>query len=186
MKKDQKLKLPQKGAGKALKEIYEQNRKSAKASKEFLEIISKKRDRPKSSGKQNDKKKGTLKKVSTPKSDPDRWKTSEFALTKHLDEDLQDAWKKLKEFSLSLGEQKMYASGKAIMFSKKTCFFFVRPQKTYLEVVIFLKDKSQIEGFKPSRAVSKTKYAHSFKLIHSDQVEGELTEAILRAFNLET
>lgn len=176
--KKKKLKLPRKNAGKTLAKIYEKKRRLVKASKELLEIISKKKGLPKPT------QKGKVRKVSTPKSDPDNWKTSELALTKHLEEDLKDAWKKLKEFSLSIGEQKLYASGKAIMFSKKTCFFFVRPKKTYLEVVVFLNDKSQIEGFKPSRAVSKTKYAHTFKLIHSDQVEGELTEAILRAFNL--
>lgn len=123
------------------------------------------------------------KKLSTPKSDPSAWQTTEKALTAHLSEELIDAWKKIKKFSLSLGEQRVYASGKAIMFSKKTCFFFVRPKKSYLEVVIFLPDKEIIKGFKSVQPVSKVKFAHTFKLIHSDQVEGELTQAIEQAYS---
>ncbi|MBY0317076.1 MAG: hypothetical protein K2Q26_16270 [Bdellovibrionales bacterium] len=121
-------------------------------------------------------------KVSTPKSDPESWKTTEAALTQHLEEDLRDAWKKIKKFSLSLGEQRVYASGKAIMFSKKTCFFFVRPKKSYLEVVVFLTDKKQWPTFHKVAPVSKSKYAHTFKLVHADQVEGELARAVELSF----
>lgn len=131
--------------------------------------------------KSNSKKK---KKISTPKSDPESWKTTEAALTEHLEEELFDAWEKIKKFSSSLGGQRVYASGKAIMFSKKTCFFFVRPKKSFLEVVIFLNTKHKLKNFKSVQAVSKTKYAHTFKLIHSDQVEGELTEAIQKAYEI--
>lgn len=121
-------------------------------------------------------------KKSTPKSGPASWKTTEKALTAHLHEDLQDAWHKIKEYSLGLGEQRVYASGRAIMFSKKTCFFFVRPRKTFLEVVVFLNHGNKNSNFKSVQAVSKTKYAHTFKLTHADQVEGELTSAILLAY----
>jgi len=124
------------------------------------------------------------KKASTPKSDPDSWSTTEKALTSNLTEDLYEAWEKIKHFSLSLGEQRVYASGKAIMFSKKVCFFFVRPKKSFLEVVIFLPGKSKLKDFKSVQAVSKTKYAHTFKLIHADQVEGVLTKAIEQAYSL--
>lgn len=123
------------------------------------------------------------KKVSTPKSDPESWLTTEEALIEHLEEDLLEAWEKLKKFSLSLGEQKVYASGKAIMFSKKVCFFFVRPKKSFLEVVLFLPESQKRIGFKSAKAVSKTKWAHTFKLVHPDQVEGDLTDAIESSFN---
>jgi hypothetical protein len=59
MEKNEKIKLPQKGAGKALKELYEKNRSSVKASKELLEILKK--------GKEKDK----LKKIAKPQSDLD-------------------------------------------------------------------------------------------------------------------
>ena len=124
------------------------------------------------------------KKVSTPKSDPASWRTTEKALTQSLNEDLNEAWQKIRSYSLSLGDQRIYASGKSIMFSKKTCFFFVRPKKSYLEVVIFLAESKKLESFKSVVAVSKTKYAHTFKLLHADQVEGELTDAINKAFSV--
>jgi hypothetical protein len=122
------------------------------------------------------------KKVSTPKSDPEMWPTTENALIENLNEDLIEAWRKIKSFSLGLGEQRVYASGKAIMFSKKTCFFFVRPKMSYLEVVVFLASPKKSKSFKSAVAVSKTKFAHTFKLIHADQVEGELTDAIRESY----
>ena len=122
------------------------------------------------------------KKRSTPKSDPDGWLTTEVALTGHLTEELLEAWQKIRAFSLRLGDQRIYASGKAIMFSRKVCFFFVRPKATYLEVVILLNESRKLSGFKSARAVSKSKFAHTFRLEHPDQVEGELTGAIERSF----
>lgn len=68
------------------------------------------------------------------------------------------------------------------MFSKKTCFFFVRPKKSYLEVVIFLRDSKKRKGFHSVVAVSKTKFAHTAKVLHADQVEGSLTEAIAESY----
>lgn len=113
---------------------------------------------------------------------PDHYNKSETYLIQNLEEDLQDAWKNIREFGASLGEQNIYASGKAIMFSKKVCYFFVRPKKSYLEVVVFLKNERPKNYFKSIRPVSKTKYAHTFNLIHSDQIEGELIAAITQAY----
>ncbi len=114
---------------------------------------------------------------------PDHYNTSESYLISPLEEDLKDAWAKIRAFGASLGEQRIYASGRAIMFSRKVCYFFVRPKKSYLETVIFLKQKTSPEIFKSIQSVSKTKLAHTFRLIHPDQVEGELTEAIRQAFD---
>lgn len=127
-------------------------------------------------------KKMKKKKVATPKSDPDLWITTERALTENLGEDLLEAFQKIKAFSLDLGDQRVYASGKAIMFSKKTCFFFVRPKKSFLEVVIFLKKKTKLKDFKSVKPVSKSKFAHTFRLVHADQVEGELTDAVSESY----
>src|SRR5579864_4188549 len=55
----------------------------------------------------------------------DCWTTTEAALTEDLSEDLDEAWKRLRETAVSFGEQRVYASGKAIMFSRKTCYSFV-------------------------------------------------------------
>lgn len=123
------------------------------------------------------------KKISTRKADSKTWSsTTEEALTSELSEDLFDAWIKLKDFAVGLGEQRVYASGKAIMFSKKVCYFFVRPKKSYIEVVIFLPDSEKFATFAKVTTVSKTKFAHTFKLIHPDQVEDELTDAVRMAY----
>ncbi len=114
---------------------------------------------------------------------PDHYNSSEDFLIENLDEDLQEAWLKIRKFGTSLGEQRIYASGKAIMFSKKVCYFFVRPKKSFLEVVIFLKSKKSLKTFKSIVPVSKIKFSHTFKLVHSDQVEGELADAISEAYN---
>ena len=129
------------------------------------------------------KKKTAPKKLKKYKHHPDHSNTSETYLIQSLDEELKDAWLKIREFGESLGEQRIYASGRAIMFSKKVCYFFVRPQKKYLEVVIFLQSRKSPEYFKSIRPVSKTKFSHTFRLVHSDQVEGELANAITEAFN---
>ena len=68
----------------------------------------------------------------------DCWTTTEAALTQELSDDLRDAWERLRETAVSFGDQRIYASHKAIMFSRKSCYFFVRPKKNFLEVCVFL------------------------------------------------
>ena len=107
--------------------------------------------------------------------------TTEQALTAHLDDDLKEALTELRDFALALGPQRFYASHRSIMFAKSVCYAFVRPKKSYLEVVIFLKREMHELGFK-SKAASKVKFYSTFKLIHRDQVEGVLTDAIREAY----
>src|SRR5262245_45990381 len=68
----------------------------------------------------------------------DCWTTTEAALTQDLPEDLQDAWERLRETAVSFGDQRIYASGTCIMFSRKVCYFFVRPKRSFLEISVFL------------------------------------------------
>jgi hypothetical protein len=106
---------------------------------------------------------------------------TEEILTNELSEDLRDAWKTLREFGASLGPQRIYASHNSIMFSKKVCYFFVRPKKSFIEVWIFLPRK--IDGLKSMRGTAKKiKYCNLFKLVHADQVEKPLTDWIREAF----
>ena len=60
------------------------------------------------------------------------------ALTRDLIEDSRDAWKHLRQTASGFGEHRIHASGTAIMFSSKACYFFVRPKVKYLEACIFL------------------------------------------------
>ena len=68
----------------------------------------------------------------------DCWTTTEAALTRDLSEDLRDAWERLRETATAFGDQRIYASHKSIMFSRTSCYFFVRPKKSFLEVCVFL------------------------------------------------
>ena len=53
----------------------------------------------------------------------DCWTTTEAALTQELSDDLLDAWERLRETAVSFGDQRIYASHKSIMFSRKSCYF---------------------------------------------------------------
>jgi len=63
---------------------------------------------------------------------------TEKALTQSLSGDLSDAWLALRRTAAALGPQRIYASRKAIMFSRSVCHFFVRPKKTFLEICFFV------------------------------------------------
>ena len=106
---------------------------------------------------------------------------TESELIHGLDEDLRDAWMKLRTFADDLGPQRIYASALSIMFARKVCYFFVKPKKKHIEVWIFLPRK--IEGLLFMQGPSKKeKYCNLFKLIHADQVEEPLTDWIREAF----
>ena len=110
------------------------------------------------------------------------WNVTEAELIDGLDEDLRDAWQKLRAFAAGLGTQRIYASAHSIMFSKKVCYFFVRPRKTFLEVWIFLPRK--IEGLRSMQGpAKKVKYCNLFKVVHADQIEEPLTDWIREAFD---
>jgi len=66
----------------------------------------------------------------------DCWTTTEAALTKDLTEDLRDAWDRLRETAVELGGQRIYASHHSIMFARRACYLFVRPQRRRLEDVV--------------------------------------------------
>jgi hypothetical protein len=68
----------------------------------------------------------------------DCWTTTETALTADLSEDLRAAWERLRETAVEFGDQRIYASHNSIMFSRRSCYFFVRPKKSFLEVCVFL------------------------------------------------
>ncbi len=83
----------------------------------------------------------------------DCWTTTEAALTKDLSEDLQDAYERLRDTAVELGEQRIYASHNSIMFARKSCYFFVRPKRSFLEVVIFLGRADQVAADQEGRRI---------------------------------
>ena len=113
----------------------------------------------------------------------DCWTTTEAALTADLSADLRDAWERLRETAASFGEQRIYASHKSIMFSRTSCYFFVRPKKKFLEVCVFLGrplKAPQVRRVEPS---SKTKLVHFIQIQHRDQVEAPITDWLQEAYD---
>ena len=114
----------------------------------------------------------------------DCWTTTESALTRDLSEDLQDAYERLRESAMELGEQRVYASHHSIMFARKTCYFFVRPKKSFLEVCVFLGRPVKAPQIKRVENSSKTKVANLIHVKHRDEVEAPLTDWLREAYEL--
>jgi hypothetical protein len=115
----------------------------------------------------------------------DCWTTTEAALTEDLSEDLKDAWERLREAALELGEQRIYASHHSIMFARKSCYFFVRPKKNFLEVCIFLGRAIKAPQVKRAEEASKVKIANLLRITHRDEVEPPITDWLREAYQWE-
>ena len=114
----------------------------------------------------------------------DCWTTTEAALTAGLSEDLRDAWERLRETAAEFGDQRIYASHNSIMFSRRSCYFFVRPKKTFLEVCVFL--GRTVKGPQVRRVddASKAKRVHFLRITHRDEVESPVTDWLREAYDL--
>jgi len=113
----------------------------------------------------------------------DCWTTTEAALTRELSEDLQDAYARLREAAAELGEQRIYASHKSIMFSRKSCYVFVRPRKTHLEVCVFLGRPIKAPQVRRVERPSKAKVANLLRVTHRDEVEAPITDWLKEAYD---
>jgi hypothetical protein len=112
----------------------------------------------------------------------DCWTTTEAALTKDLSEDLRDAWDRLRDTAAEFGEQRIYASHKSIMFSRKACYFFVRPKKHSLEVCIFLRRAVKSPRIRRADPASSSKIVHFVDIKHRDEVEPPITDWLREAY----
>ena len=90
----------------------------------------------------------------------------------------------MRETAVSLGEQRIYASHKSIMFSLESCYFFVRPKRNFLEVCIFLGREVKASQVRRIDRASKTKLVHTIRLTHRDQVEPPVTDWMQEAYLL--
>ena len=113
----------------------------------------------------------------------DCWTTTEGALTQDLSEDLREAWARLRETAADFGEQRIYASHNSIMFSRTSCYFFVRPKKSFLEVCVFLPRALKSPQVKRAMPSSKTKVANMIQIRHRDEVEAPITDWLQEAFD---
>ena len=114
----------------------------------------------------------------------DCWTTTEAALTEDLSEDLRDAWERLRETAVAFGDQRIYASGTAIMFSRESCYFFVRPRRTFLQVCVFLGRTVRAPQVRRVERKSRSKVVNIVHLKHRDEVESPFTDWLKEAYNL--
>jgi hypothetical protein len=114
----------------------------------------------------------------------DCWTTTEAALTQDLSEDLRDAWERLRETAVSFGDQRIYASHHSIMFSRKSCYFFVRPKKSFLEVCVFLGRALKAPQVRRVDEASKSKVVNFIHIRHRDEVEPPITDWLQEAYEL--
>ncbi len=115
----------------------------------------------------------------------DCWTTTEAALTAHLSDDLREAWHRLRDSAAALGEQRIYASGTCIMFARDTCYAFVRPKRSLLELCVFLGREVTAPQIRRADRRSKTKVAHTIRVTHRDEVEAPLTDWLQEAYALQ-
>ena len=115
----------------------------------------------------------------------DCWTTTEAALTGDLSEELRDAWQRLRQAALELGEQRIYASGSCIMFSRDVCHFFVRPKRSYLELCLILSRAVKAPQVRRVEPKSKIKFANLVPIRHRDEVEQPITDWMREAYELQ-
>jgi hypothetical protein len=114
----------------------------------------------------------------------DCWTTTEAALTQDLSEDLREAWERLRETARTFGDQRIYASHHSIMFSRKSCYFFVRPKRRYLEVCVFLGRAMRAPQVRRVDPASRSKLVHVIRISHRDEVEPPVTDWLREAYEL--
>src|SRR5262245_963303 len=113
----------------------------------------------------------------------DCWTTTEAALTADLSEDLRDAWERLRDTAAEFGDQRIYASHKSIMFSRKSCYFFVRPKRQHLELCVFLGRQLKAPQVRKADRSSKSKVYHIIHVTHRDEVEAPITDWLREAYD---
>ncbi len=114
----------------------------------------------------------------------DCWTTTEAALIADLSEDLQGAWERIRETATAFGDQRVYASHRSIMFSRGSCYFFVRPKRTFLELNVFLGRAVDAPQVRRVDRVSRSKLRHTIPVRHRDEVEPPVTDWLAEAYAL--
>jgi Domain of unknown function (DUF5655) len=115
----------------------------------------------------------------------DCWTTTEAALTADLTDDLREAWERLREAAAALGDQRIYASHASIMFARQSCYCFVRPKRSFLELNVFLGRTVSSPQVRRTQKASATKTVHVIQIRHRDEVEPPVTDWMKEAYHFE-
>jgi hypothetical protein len=67
------------------------------------------------------------------------------------------------------------------MFSRRTCYFFVRPKRSVLVVCVFLGRRIASPRIRRTDAASRTQIAHIVHVRHRDEVEAPITDWLREA-----
>jgi hypothetical protein len=70
------------------------------------------------------------------------------------------------------------------MFARKTCYFFVRPKRSFLELNVFLGRTLRAQQVKRVIGESGRRRVHVFQVRHRDEVESPITDWIAEAYEL--
>jgi Domain of unknown function (DUF5655) len=97
---------------------------------------------------------------------------------------LRDAWERVRETAAAFGDQRIYASGTAIMFSRDSCYFFVRPRRSFLEVCVFLGRAVRAPQVRRVERKSASKLVNIVQIRHRDEVEPPFTDWLQEAYDL--
>ena len=103
---------------------------------------------------------------------------------RHLSDDLREAWERVRETAAAFGDQRIYASGTAIMFSRDSCYFFVRPRRSFLEVCVFLGRAVRAPQVRRVERKSASKLVNIVQIRHRDEVEPPFTDWLQEAYEL--
>lgn len=67
--------------------------------------------------------------------------------------------------------------------ARTSCYFFVRPKKSYLEVCVFLGRPLKAPQVRRSEPSSKTKFYNIIQITHRDEVETPITDWLREAYD---
>jgi hypothetical protein len=70
------------------------------------------------------------------------------------------------------------------MFSRKSCYFFVRPNPRYLEICVFLGRSLQAPQVRRVVHASRAKLVHIIHITHRDEVEAPITDWLREAYEV--
>jgi hypothetical protein len=70
------------------------------------------------------------------------------------------------------------------MFSRKSCYCFVRPKRNFLEVCVFLGRALKAPQVRRVDRASKSKIVHVIQIRHRDEVEAPVTDWLQEAYEL--
>lgn len=70
------------------------------------------------------------------------------------------------------------------MFSRKSCYFFVRPKRNFLELCVFLGRELKARQVRRVDRASKSKIVHVIQIRHRDEVEAPVTDWLQEAYEL--